>query len=611
MRRDRAHVRVYLAGILIVGIAAYLLIAIYQLHFSEKIILSSKTGNVRRGLIMDRQRNILAMSVERESLFANPKKIKDPTAVASVLSRFLGISKDIIERKLQSPGDFVWIKRKVDDAAALKIKELKIDGLFFQKEMQRAYPSGSIAANILGFVGIDGNGLEGLEYKYDAVLSRSSGTSSDEGYASGDSLVLTIDRFVQHQAEKAIGDAVKNTGAIQGVVLVMEVKTGKLLAIGKYPSFDPNHYEASSSHQRQHYTVTDSFEPGSTLKIIAMALLLELFPSLDKRYVCRGKVEIADTVINCIGVHGQVSATDIIKYSCNAGIIQAMKDVKKQAMYDMLTRFGFGSRTGIELPGESEGILRPLSRWSGLSKYSMAIGQEISVTSIQLAAAFSAIGNHGVYMIPTVVEAIERDDGTVVRSFFPRSKGNIISKETAKKLLSMMKVAVESGTGKRATVAYYIVVGKTGTAQKSRPGGGYDPGRETAIFIGLAPYPAPEICILVVLDEPSGASGGAVAAPVFARVAKRILPYLGVRNKPLIASGKILEKGESFHFDGRTMPDFTGHTLAESVRNISMMRKALSINTSWHGTGRVFRQQPVPGTKLTFGSRIKLYLKEE
>ncbi len=610
MRRDRVHVRLYLAGILIVGIAAYLLIAVYRLHVSEKIILSSKAGNVRRGLIMDRQRNILAMSVERESLYAEPKKIKDAASTAAILSRLLGISKDILEIKLKNPVDFVWIRRKIDTATAAKIKELKIDGLFFKKEMQRAYPSGSLAANILGFVGVDGNGLEGMEYKFDSVLTHSSGASDDE-YASGDSVVLTIDRFVQHQAEKAVGDAVKNTGAIQGVVLVMEVKTGKVLAIGKYPSFDPNHYAASSPRQRQHYTVTDSFEPGSTLKIIAMALLLELFPSLDRRYLCQGRVEVADTVISCIGVHGQVSPADIIKYSCNAGIIQAMKDVKKKDMYDFLKKFGFGARTGIELPGESEGILRPLAKWSGLSKYSLAIGQEISVNSIQLAAAFSAIGNQGVYMVPTVIEAIERDDGTPVRSFFPRSKGTIISKETARKLLSMMKVAVESGTGKRAAIAYYIVLGKTGTAQKSRPSGGYDPGRETAIFVGLAPYPDPEICILVVLDEPSGASGGAVAAPVFARVAERILPYLGIRDKPITSSGIIAEKRESFRFDGNTMPDFTGCTLAESVRNISIIRKAVSVSTSWHGTGRVFRQQPLPGTKLSSGSRIKLYLKEE
>jgi cell division protein FtsI/penicillin-binding protein 2 len=565
---------------------------------------------VRRGLIMDRERNILAMSVERDSLYAQPKKIKEPQKTADVLSRILGISKDILESKLQSNSDFVWIKRKIDGTAAARIKELNIEGLYFKKEMHRAYPSGSLAANIIGFVGIDGKGLEGLEYKYNDVLSSASAKGNEE-YASGDSLVLTINRFVQHHAEKAISEAVKHTGAIQGVVLVMEVKTGKLLAIGKYPSFDPNHYEISTQRQRQHYTVTDSFEPGSTLKIIAMALLLELFPSLDRRYLCQGRVEVADTVINCIGVHGHVSPADIIKYSCNAGIIQAMKDVKKQAMYDVLKKFGFGSRTGIELPGESEGILRPISKWSGLSKYSMAIGQEISVTSIQLAAAFSAIGNHGVYMVPTIIEAVESGDGAVVRSFFPRSKGNVISKETAHKLLSMMKVAVESGTGKRAAIAYYIVLGKTGTAQKSRPGGGYDPGRETALFVGLAPYPDPEICIIVVLDEPSGASGGAVAAPVFGQVAERILPYLGIRDNPIVSSGIIAEKKETMRFDGFSMPDFSGLTLPESVRLVSHIRKAIPVNPSWHGTGRVFQQDPRPGTKLLPGSRIKVYLREE
>ncbi|MCX7677698.1 MAG: penicillin-binding transpeptidase domain-containing protein [Spirochaetes bacterium] len=610
MRRERIHGRVYLAGILIVVSAVYLSIAVYQLHFSGKILLSSPSENVRRGLIFDRNKYILAISVERESIYAHPKKVKDPIKTAEALSRYLGISRDILEQRLKSEQEFVWIRRKVSEETASKIRELKLEGVSFRKEMQRVYPSGSLASNILGFVGVDGKGLEGIEYKFNDILTLQEGSSIDTT-ASGCSIALTIDRFIQHQSEVAIADAVIRTGATQGVVVVMEVKTGKILAIGKYPTFDPNYYELSTPRQRQHYTVTDSFEPGSTLKIIAMALLLELFPSLDQRYLCEGKVEIADTVINCIGVHGHVSLVDIIKHSCNAGMIQAMKQVQKQSMYDFLRKFGFGMRTGVELPGESEGILRPLSKWSGLSKYSMAIGQEISVTSLQLAAAFSAIGNLGVYMVPTIVEQIERSDGSVLRTFYPRSKGAVISKGTARRLLSMMKVAVESGTGKRAAIAFYIVVGKTGTAQKSRPGGGYDPGRETALFVGLAPYPNPDVCILVVLDEPSGASGGAVAAPVFAQVAERILPYIGIAHPVVMKNEKIAEKKEKVLFDGSTMPNFSGLTLAESVRLVSHIRKTFLLTPSWHGTGRVYYQVPPAGTKLSQRERIKLYLKEE
>lgn len=601
--------RIYLAGVLIVACTIYLLIAAYQLHFSDKILLSPPSEQVRRGLILDRNRYILAISVDRESVYANPKKIKDPIKTAEILSPYLGISKDVLEQRLKSNLDFVWLRRKIGDDVAKKIKELKLEGIMFRKETQRVYPSGSLASNILGFVGVDGKGLEGIEYKFNNLLSLPDEGDADT-VASGCSIVLTIDRFVQYQSEMAIADAVRRTGAQQGIVVVMEIKTGKILAIGKYPTFDPNHYELSTLKQRQHYTVTDAFEPGSTLKIIAMALLLELFPSLERQYVCIGKVEVADTVINCIGVHGRVSFVDIIKHSCNAGIIQAMKQVPKQSMYDFLRRFGFGTRTGIELPGESEGILRPLAKWSGLSKYSMAIGQEISVTSLQLAAAFSAIGNYGVYMHPTIIEAIERSDGTVIRAFYPRSKGAVISKETARRLLEMMKVAVESGTGKRAAIAFYIVVGKTGTAQKSRPGGGYDPGRETALFVGLAPYPNPDVCILVVIDEPSGASGGAVAAPVFAQVAGRILPYIGSARTVLIKSEHIAEKKEkAVFFDGSTMPDFSGLTLAESVHLISHMRKRVALHPSWHGTGHVYYQIPAAGSKLSPKERIKLYLK--
>ncbi len=612
MHRDRVKLRVYITGLVIFGAAAYFIITVSRLHFSDRIIVNGDRGPaLRRGFILDRNGCYLAMSIERDSLFANPRKVKDPGAAAAALSPILGISKDILEERLRREKHFVWLKRTIDDTTAARVKKLNIEGLSFKKEMQRVYPAGSLAANLLGFTGVEGRGLEGMEYKFDDLLSGDRVLDASAGdLRAGYNIVLTLDRFAQHQAETGIEEAVKSTGAKQGAVIVMEVKTGRILAIGKYPSFDPNFYYLYGAEQRRNYTVTDSFEPGSTLKIIAMGLLLELFPNLNRTYLCRGSVEVADTTINCIATHGTVTPEDIIRHSCNAGIIQAMRAATKKQYHDFLKRFGFGARTGSEIPGESEGILRPLNQWSGLSKYSMAIGQEISVTSLQLAAAFSAIGNRGIYMVPGILEAVERDGGPAVQSFFPRSRGRVISQATSERLLKMMKLAVETGTGKRAAIAYYIVIGKTGTAQKSSPTGGYLPGRETAIFAGLAPYNDPEICILVVIDEPRGTSGGAAAAPVFARVASRILPFLGTREKYPVTRGEIKKRTTSVRFDGVTMPDLRGLSMAESLTNIWAMRKKFPVTPSFHGSGRIFHQEPPAGTKLVGSMRLKLYLKE-
>ena len=229
-------------------------------------------------------------------------------------------------------------------------------------------------------------------------------------------------------SETAIEEGVKGVRAKQGVIAIIEVKSGRILCIAKYPGFDPNLYYRYSDSERRNFTVVDSFEPGSTLKVIALAAVLENYPkALRNKYLCKGKIEIADAVINCTRRHGSISLDDIIKYSCNAGIIQAMRSVKKSQFYNLLRRFGFGRRVGIELPGESDGILRPVGSWSGLSKYSISIGQEISVTSLQLVAAFAAIGNKGVYLVPTILESIKKGDGTVIQDFYPRTGGRVLN----------------------------------------------------------------------------------------------------------------------------------------------------------------------------------------
>jgi len=616
MQPEKSKRRIYITGFLVAGIACFFVFKLFTLHFSDRIrIPGHGSGHARRGYILDRNGYIMAMSVEKESLFANPMKIEKPEEVAERIAPILGMAKDVIVERLGRQKRFVWLKRRMEEGEAAKIRALNIPGLQFRKELHRVYPHGSLGANIIGFVGLDNSGLAGIEYKFNSMLSGKDDErrhkNNEDRIITGNHITLTIDRFIQYQSEAGIEETVKAFNARQGMVLVLEVKTGRILAVAKYPGFDPNYYYQFSDNERGNYTVTDSFEPGSTLKIIALATLLELFPNFNRQFQCRGEVTVADTTINCIDTHGTVGLADIARYSCNAGMIQAMRYVKKVQYYRMLRRFGFGARTGIELPGESEGLLRPLGEWSGLSKYSLAIGQEISVTSLQLAAAFGAIGNGGVYMVPSIIESIEDDNGAVLQSFYARSKGRVISRATAQKLMSMMRLVMERGTGARARIRFYVVVGKTGTGQKSVRQRGYSE-RATASFIGLAPYDNPEICILVVVDEPAGgAGGGSAAAPVFAKVAERVLPYLGVKNPVVTRGGAIRNTVSPVVFDGTHLPDFRGMTLADSLRALVQVQKRFHITYSLHGKGRVVSQQPLPGKAVGNNEKIKLYLQEQ
>jgi cell division protein FtsI (penicillin-binding protein 3) len=615
MQPVKSKRRIYATGILMLGIACFFVFRLFSLHFSDKIRLRTGPGEPdARGMIQDRNGSVLALSIERESLFAVPGKVADPGAAAERLAPILGISRDVLEERMSRKREFVWLKRKLSDGEAAQVRALAIPGVSFRKELHRVYPQGPLAANIIGFVGVENRGLAGVEYKFDQTLSGWSVTpfeGPDDGRRECHHIMLTIDRFVQYQAEKAIEDAVTRFGARQGSVLVMQVKTGRVLAIAKFPSFDPNTYHAYSDVERNSYTVTDSFEPGSTLKIIAMALLLELFPDFNREFTCTGYVEVAGERINCVGVHGVVRPPDIIRYSCNAGIIQAMRLVRKQQYYDMLRRFGFGARVGVELPGESEGLLRPLNAWSGLSKYSTAIGQEISVTSLQMAAAFAAIGNGGVYMAPSVIESVRTDGGAPIRNFFPRAKGRVISASVARKLMEMMRLVVESGTGGGARIRFYIVVGKTGTGQKSSGRGGYTD-RVTASFVGLAPFDNPELCIIAVIDEPAGnAGGGAAAAPVFARVAERVMPYLGIGSSPVQVPGAVRRTERAARRQVPALPDFRGLTLAQAVESLTLIQRQYNVTYSLHGRGRVFFQSPAPGSALAHSVRIRLHFREE
>ena len=606
--------RIIISVFLLAAISVFFIIKLVSLHFSKRIIINNKkTVEVRRGYIKDRNGTILAVSIEYRSLCANPEEIDDPRAVSERLAPLLKTSPHALERRLNKEKRFVWLYRKLDDYTAEKIGRMKIRGIYFRREFKRVYPHGRLASNILGFVGIDGRGLEGIEYNYDDVLTGGyrDGTESEYGLKRGDNVWLTIDAFVQHVSEQEITKAVISHGARQGAVIVMDVKSGRILALGKYPGYNPNRYYDFTQFERRSYSVIDAFEPGSTMKIIALASLLENGKHvLNKTFSCSGSIDIGDATINCTGVHGDLGMDGVISKSCNVGIITAMKSISKNEFYQSLLKFGFGSKVCDELPGESEGILRPPEQWSGLSKYSMAIGHEMSATSLQLAAAFGAIANSGIMNAPSVIESIESPGGTIIQGFYPRSKGRIISRNTAQILLKLMRGVVENGTGQLADSQYYTVIGKTGTSKKFFRKGGYYSDRVLSSFAGIAPYRDPEVCILVFVDDPADKmSGGVIAAPVFSRIADRVLPVLGVKNSSIRARLPINKKEKQIRVNRGIMPDFRNMELRDAVLILSEIQKNSAVTYRIAGSGTVYAQKPHPGSALGDREHIILYLK--
>lgn len=604
--------RVVITGIIAAVAALYFVVKFSSLHFSSKIVVpQNKNSDVRRGYIKDKNGYILALSIEMNSLYANPEEVTEPEKTARAIAPFVDFPIESLREKLSRKKRFVWLKRRMDDISTEKIKKLSLPGIYFKKEYRRVYPNSSLASNITGFVGIDGDGLDGIEFSYDSILSGRDAEYGDTSPPLGKNVVLTIDRFTQHLCESELETAVRASRAKQGVALVMEVKTGRILSLAKYPSYDPNYYSDYTQAERRNFTVIDSFEPGSTMKIISMASILETGRDvLNESYKCEGAIDIADETIKCTGVHGVLKTPDIIKYSCNVGVIKLIKNHKKDTLYSTLKKFGFGSKTDSGFPGETEGILRPVASWSGLSKFSLAIGHELAATSIQLAAAFSAIANGGIYVMPSITESIENPDGTVSQQYYSKTKGRVISKENADILLRLMRGVVESGTGKKAESTYYQTAGKTGTSQKFMIKSGSYSDRVTSSFIGIAPYKNPEVCVLVVIDDPNEAmSGGHVAAPVFSRIVDRVLPYMGIKSEQLKAKPPMQSREKKFKFE--SMPDFRGQRLADSVRALIDMQTSHNIEYSISGTGKVFDQKPLPGKKLEQKEKIFLYLRGE
>ncbi len=520
----------------------------------------------KRGTIYDRMGRELAVSLDVDSVYGVPSQVDNPRETAQQLSRILNENPHVLERKLEGGKHFVWLSRKVEPARARKVKELDSSEIGLRSESKRFYPKKNLAGPVLGFTGLDNEGLEGLELEYDKELRGLRGWVLAEKDAMGRTvfpggpglqyklpkpghdIVLTLDEVIQHIVEKELNSAIGSARAKGGVCIVMNPKTGEVLALAVRENgrssqvFNPNEPRRSKPEEWRNRTVTDAFEPGSIFKpILAAAALEERVVHPLERFDCSaGKIEVADRVINDAHTHGVLSFTDVIAQSSNVGTIKVALRLGKERFSRHIKAFGFGRKTGVDLPGEISGLVKDQRLWSGVSIGSIAIGQEIGVTPIQMAAAYSALANGGMLMRPYLVAEIVDRDGREGRKFQPQPVGRAASEQTCGKLNGILRRVVEAGTGEKARPAGYTAAGKTGTAQKiDQKTGLYSKKDYVSSFVGFTPVHDPKLVILVMVDSPEGVIyGGSVAAPVFKAVAEQSLAYLQV--PPDDAGGRML-----------------------------------------------------------------------
>lgn len=578
-----------------------------------------------RGVIFDRNGEKLAISIMANSVCADPSKIADPAKVSGQVAEILNLDNQTVFKKISSPKNFCWLARRISPQQAALVENADIEGIFLVKEPKRFYPNGELAAHLLGFVGLDASGLEGLEKKYDESLKgkpeklawardakgkklflrvEKSETKKDEN----ENLVLTIDNRIQYLVETHLKEAVLDKGAKGGVAIVMDPKTGEILALANQVGFNPNNIEGLTPEKWRNRAIADNFDPGSTFKpfLVAAALEEKIIKESDKFFCENGNYKVANRVIHEAQRkrHGYLGVPDILKYSSNIGAAKIAQKMGREKFYDYIQKFGFGERTGIDLPGETAGLVRPVKNWVPVDTAMIAFGQGISVTAIQLIAAVSAIANDGVLMKPYIVRGIADKNNRLVKLYAPTVVRKVISPGVAKRLTTMLTevVGAPDGTGKKASIVNVAVAGKTGTSQKfDYKRGVYSSERVRTSFMGFFPADNPQVAILVMLDEPQRDKwGGVAAAPVFKNIGDQILNCFktNIRETPvfekdpnkveLVSTQQTLTPQNVVSSDESTMPNFAGLTIREAMKKA----KAESIELKVSGNGWAVRQYP-------------------
>ena len=494
-----------------------------------------------RGTIYDRSGVQLALGERATTVYANPMQIPNPRAAAVAVERTLGLEADKLYTLLgdRSRG-FVYVERQADPAQAAALQRLKLPGFGFYPEERRSYPQRSVAAQVLGFVGIDGNGLAGLELQFDRQLSGRAGqevlmkdpsgrvidVEQRRAEIPGRDLFLTLDHTIQANAEEVLRETVRKWQAKSASAIVLDPRTGSILAMAVQPGYDANRFPSAARDLQRNRTVTDTYEPGSTFKLITVAgALSEHIVSPATRFTLPYSLQVADRVIHDAEERGTVnySVAQILAHSSNIGAITLAEMLGRTRLSSWISRFGFGRTTGVDFPGESPGIVLPPDKWSGSTIGNVPIGQGIAVTPVQMAAAYAAIANRGIWSRPHLVDHVAGGGRPSLH------RRRLVSTRIAAELMTMLKDVVAEGTGQYAAIDGYQVAGKTGTAQKPDSHGGYATGRYVSSFVGIVPASRPRLVVLVAVDEPKGAIwGGVVAAPAFQQIARFDLQYLEV-----------------------------------------------------------------------------------
>ena len=636
-------------------------------HQQQRIIEISP----KRGAIYDRNMHALAMSIKVDSAFAIPNEIKDKALAAQLLSGVLGMPADLVESRLNSSQNFVWIERKLTAEKSEAITALNLKGVYTQAENKRFYPKADLASHVLGFVDVDEKGLGGIEYALDNQIRGKSEKivmmadahqkwfdGAEARRDRGANVVLTLDEKIQYIAERELAAAINKTHALAGTVVVMNPNNGELLAVANWPTFNPNAASAGTPAEfRMNRAVSALYEPGSTFKLITLAAAFDQgITNPDEVFDCEnGATYVAGHKIHDHKRFGMLSVADILAQSSDVGAIKIAERLGAPKFYDYIHSFGFGTPTGVDLPGESRGLLRPLVNWSPISIGAISMGQEVGVTPMQLISAVSAIANGGMLYKPHIVAEIRRGETVLPREglLATSEPRRVIQPETAATLRRLMEGVVLNGTGTRARLDGWTSAGKTGSAQKIDPNTGrYSPTQLIASFTGFAPINTPAVAILISLDSPVGPhEGGQVAAPVFKRVAEQVLPYLDVSpdvpvNQQLVQAAYkkqaqsdaenledftpsdlllLPEQPEGFSSSAEThstsnstatshvtlavtadedteisIPDFSGKTM----RDVTEMCLRLGLDPVLVGTSLATEQAPAAGSQVRRGSRV-------
>ncbi|MDY6844775.1 MAG: penicillin-binding transpeptidase domain-containing protein, partial [Thermodesulfobacteriota bacterium] len=604
-------------------------------QFRRTITLSSE-----RGIIYDRNGNELAISTYVDSIYVNPKRIKNKKKFTQNLSKILNIKQSELDQKCNPKKSFVWVKRRVTSKESEALRKLNSHAIGFLRESKRFYPNSEIGAHVIGFAGIDSIGLEGIERKYDTYL-RYPGSKVIVGtdglgrpiHLNGISktdtakylnLVLTIDKNIQFMLQEELSNIVRKSSAKGAVGIVMQPYTGEILAMASLPEYDPNTFWRYDWNFFKNKAVSDIYEPGSIMKIFLLAAALEkgIISENDTFFCENGKYKVDRWTIHDVHKYETLTLPEVIKYSSNIGAVKIGELLGRKSLYTYLKRFGFGSPTGIDLSGEAKGIMAKPASWSNSRLATISFGQGIGTTPLQLINGFNAIANGGYIMKPHLVKKMIDKNGTVIRENVPTVEGRAVRGDITERVLTILEgVVEEGGTGEKARIEHFSIAGKTSTAQKldgSRRG--YSKNKYLVSFIGCIPAKNPKVSILVMVDEPNGiAYGGTIAAPIFKTVGEKVLNYLCVfpENVPKDTYATLREHNGSNIEDMINIekvcykkgllrtPDFTTMTIRAVIRHATERGIAIRLR----GNGIAFSQSPLPGRYMKSSDTITVNFK--